>query len=258
MAKYSRHIITAALFIFAAFCLFFFELRPAKLLSDGVANVLLGSVISRLSLSVLFVWLLYINGGIYYLHVKKTFFRDMLWCLPCFLVAVVNFPFSALMSGTLVINRMDLMPLYIIYVILIALLEEFIFRGFVITLLYNFFKFKKYPYLLTTVVASLFFSLAHLTNLLVGADIVSVLLQIVYSFLIGAMLTVVLFKTRNIWMCVLIHALFNFGGLLTSFIAIGNPWDLVFWILTIVCGVLCAGHIIMALIKLEKEKDYVS
>ena len=97
-----------------------------------------------------------------------------------------------------------------------------------------------------------------MTNLLVGADIVSVLLQIVYSFLIGAMLTVVLFKTRNIWMCVLIHALFNFGGLLTSFIAIGNPWDLVFWILTIVFGVLCAGHIIMALIKLEKDKDYVS
>ena len=66
----------------------------------------------------------------------------MLWCLPCFLVAVVNFPFSALISGTLVINRMDLMPLYIIYVILIALLEEFIFRGFVITLLYNFLSLK--------------------------------------------------------------------------------------------------------------------
>jgi len=135
----------------------------------------------------------------------------------------------------------------------IALLEEFVFRGVVINIVYSYFRYKQYRYVWTTLVASIFFSLTHLTNLLTGAWVGSVLLQIVYSFLIGAMLSVVIFKTRNIWLCVIIHAVFNFGGLLTAYIARGEPWDLVFWILTAVCGILCAAHVVFTLYKLEKQ-----
>ena len=87
-------------------------------------------------------------------------------------------------------------------------------------------------------------------------SIADVLLQCLYTFLIGGMLIITMLKTKNIWLCVLIHTIFDFGGLLIVHIGIGNPWDTVFWILTFVGGALCAGHIVYTLLKLEK--GYVS
>ena len=101
------------------------------------------------------------------------------------------------------------------------------------------------------------FSLFHLTNLFRGGCIGDVLLQCLYTFLIGAMLTITMLKLNNIWLCVLIHAIFNFGGmLLAEGMISGNNWDVIFWVLTITSGVLCAGHVIYSLIKLDK--NYVS
>ena len=60
----------------------------------------------------------------------------------------------------------------------------------------------------------------------------------------------------HILLCVLIHYIFDFGGLLIIQIGSGNPWDVIFWVLTIVGGVFCAGHILVTLLRLEK--DYVS
>ena len=70
------------------------------------------------------------------------------------------------------------------------------------------------------------------------------------------MLTVTMLKLNNIWLVVVIHAIFNFGGQIIENIGMGSPWDTVFWILTISGGVLCAGHIIYTLIKLDR--NYVS
>lgn len=253
MKRYSNLIITVSLFALALFCLFFFEFRQTKILSDPVANELLCNVISRLSICCLFVWVLYIKGNLMFFSVRRGVWRQIIWAIPCFLVAIVNIPWSALISGAVAIIKPELIALYIIYVTAIALLEEFVFRGVVINIVYSYFRYKQYRYVWTTLVASIFFSLTHLTNLLTGAWVGSVLLQIVYSFLIGAMLSVVIFKTRNIWLCVIIHAVFNFGGLLTAYIARGEPWDLVFWILTAVCGILCAAHVVFTLYKLEKQ-----
>ena len=182
--------------------------------------------------------------------------KTLLWSLPCFMVAFINFPYSALINGTASIERMDLMGLYILYVIGVALLEELIFRGIAMMVIGDLLKGKKHKPLLTALISSLVFSLFHLTNLFSGADIGSVMLQCLYTFLIGGMLAVTVLKGGNVWLCVLIHALFDFGGLLIIQIGSGNPWDLVFWILTVVGGVLCAGHIMFSLLKLER--NYVS
>lgn len=254
--KKSNIIITILLFILGALCFIFFDVRPIKVLEDSLANRLLCGFLSRLGLALLFGWLLYQTGGKNLMTFDRRFPKALLWSSPCFMVALVNFPYSALIQNTAYIARSDLMGLYILYVIGISLLEELIFRGTLLLVISDLFRGKKHKPLLVTIVGSLIFSLFHLTNLITGASIQSVLLQCLYTFLIGAMLTVTMLKTKNIWLCILIHALFDFGGLLILEIGIGNPWDTLFWILTIVSGVLCAGHIIFTLIKLEK--DYVS
>ena len=249
-------IITALLFLLGTLCYIFFEAIQITILSDVVANKLLCGFLSRAGLSPLFIWLLYQFGGKKYLLFDRSFFKTLAWSLPCFMVALINFPYASLIKGEASITRADLIGLYTLYVVAIALLEELIFRGIAIMVIEDLLRNSKHRPLLTVLFSSLLFSLFHLTNLFIGASIGSVLLQCLYTFLIGGMLGVTMLKGRNVWLCVLIHAIFDFGGLLIIQIGSGNPWDLVFWIMTIVGGVLCAGHILFSLLKLEK--DYVS
>ena len=250
-------IITILLFIFGALCFIFFEARPITIIQNNIeANRLLCGSLSRLGLSILFIWLLYQSNGKKLMIFDRRFLKTLLWSLPCFMVALVNFPLSAILSNDLTITKPNLFGLYIMYVFGVALLEELIFRGILLLLVSDLLRNKRHKPLLTVLICSLIFSLFHLTNL-IGANVGSVLLQCLYTFLLGGMLTVTTLKGKNIWLCVLIHAIFNFGGLLVIMqIGEGNPWDLAFWIATVVSALLCAGHILMTLLKLEK--DYVS
>ena len=256
MNKYLKYIITASLFIAAAVSFVLFEILKISIVNDVVTNILLTRAIYHTIIVLLIVWIIWLTNTPIFTRFDKNFPKQLLWTLPCFLVAFVNFPISGLITDSVTIVRMDLMALYILYVTSIAFIEELVFRGILLLLLLDFLRYKKYRYTLAALFSSLIFALFHLTNLFMGMDIVSVLLQVVYTFLIGGMFSVIVLKTKNIWLCIIIHAIFDFGGLLTEHIAVGNPWDVTFWILTITCGILCAGHIIVSLINLERK--YVS
>ena len=249
-------VVTILLFILGALCYIFFEARPITILEDPLANKFLCGFIARGGVSLLFIWLLYQSSGRRLLVFNYSFPKVLVWSLPCFMVALVNFPYAALISGTASITRTDLIGLYFLYIVGIALLEELVFRGVLFMLFEDIFRNNRHKPLLTVLVTSAVFSLFHLTNLFAGADIGYTLLQCVYTFLIGAMLAMVMLKGHNLWLSIIIHIIFDFGGLLIIHVGSGDPWDLTFWILTIAGGVLCAGHIIYSLIKLEK--DYVS
>ena len=259
--KKSHLIITILLFVLGVLCFVFFEALKTNLLDDTIQNAipnrLLRGILSRAGFILLFGWLLYITGGRRLLIFNKQFFRMLVWSLPCFMVAFINFPYSALANGTASIDRYDLIWLYAIYALFIALLEELIFRGILYMLAKDYLRNNRHAPLLVVVICATIFALFHLTNLFSGSiNVGYVLLQVLYTFLIGAMLTTTMLKLNNIWLCVLIHAIFNFGGQIIENIGSGTPWDTVFWVLTISGGVLCAGHIIYSLIKLDKA--YVS
>ena len=260
-------IITILLFILGTLCFIFFDVKPIKILDDALANKLLCGFIARIGLSLLFGWMLYQYGGRKFILFDRRFPKYLLWSLPCIMVGLVNFPVTALINGQVEIVRTDLLGIYALYVISVALLEELIFRGVLLIIVSDYLRKSKHKFIFTALICAGIFSLFHLTNLFAGMNIGYVLLQCLYTFLIGGMLIITMFKTKNIWLCVLVHAIFDFGGLLTSVyvkeegtissIAIGDPWmSPVFWILTIVMGVLCAGHCVYTLLKFEK--DYVS
>ena len=230
-----------------------FEIVHLKMANDEVMNSMLGRTIYYFAIGLLFIWLQYLIGNSPYMSIKTLDGKKALWCLPCLLVILANFPFSALIKSTLTINRPDLIWLFILYVTGIALVEEIVFRGILLFLLLDIFKNHNLKYFLSALISSAVFALFHLTNIFAGMDIGSVMLQLVYTFLIGGMLSVVALKTKNIWMSVFIHLAFNIGGLMSTTIATGDPWDTVFWILTITCGILCAGHIIYSLFNLERK-----
>ena len=250
-------VISVLLLILGALCYIFFEALHTQILQDELANKFLCGFISRFGLSLLFAWLLFMFGGRSYLIFTKNFFISLAWSLPCFMVAFVNFPYGPLASGATSFIRTDLLGLYILYVFGICLIEELVFRGVLLVLIKDTLKNAKHAPLLITIITAGIFSLFHLTNLFRGGAIGGVLLQCLYTFLIGAMLTVTMLKLNNVWLCVLIHAIFNFGGMLMQEGMVGDyTWDVLFVVLTIVSSVLCAGHIIYSLIKLDK--NYVS
>ena len=214
---------------------------------DGALTSLLEAVIPRFFIAV-FLLVVTLQFSPEILSFRRIPLKNLLWCVPLLFVVLANFPFSALIGGTARITRIDLIGLFAVKCLLIGLGEELLFRGILFGFLNELFEKRKSPFL-TVLLSSVLFALFHLVNLLDGAGILPVLQQIGYSFLIGAMLAVLLVQTENLWLCVILHALFDFGGLIVSDLGAGSPHDTVFWILTIVFGVICAVHVVITLVK---------
>jgi len=255
MNKYSKYLITIALVALAVTTFILFEIQGKILTPDQIVNGMLGETIYQVSIGALFIWLIYIMGDRGYLFLNKTTKKKLLWALPCLMVCLVNFPWAGLFTGNVYVTGARYIPLYILYVVSIALVEELVFRGVLLNIVFRYTRRSKLPYVFAVLISSAIFAAFHLFNLFVVFDPIGVTLQVGYTFLIGCMFAVIQIKMGSVWYCVLFHALFNFGGMFTFFgFAEGYQWDTVFWILTIISGLLCAGHIIVTLINMEKHK----
>ena len=51
------------------------------------------------------------------------------------------------------------------------------------------------------------------------------------------------------------HFIFNIGGNILLYLGEGNGCDLMFWIFTIVAGIICAIHTIIRVYKVDHPKD---
>lgn len=176
---------------------------------------------------------------------------DAAWAIPCLLVALVNFPLSALISGRAAVVRPELIPLFVLKCAAIAVFEEIFFRGILLPVLLE--RLRKARIVLAVLISSACFGLMHLLNLFFGAGIGDTLLQIGYTFLIGCMLAVTMVRTKSLWLCAALHAIFDCGGLLIADLGTGDPHDTVFIVLTAVIGVLCAIHVAIAAFRMQKR-----
>ena len=220
--------------------------------SDKTLGALFEETVPRLAICIFLVVLMVVRG---YSAVFKPKWRraQLLWSVPCLLVALVNFPFGALISGKAVIERWDLLWLFLLKCIAISLLEEIFFRALLLPIFMERFENKRYRVIASVLCSSVLFALLHLLNLFFGAGVGETMLQVGYTFLLGCMLAVMMLKTQNIWLCVIVHALFDFGGTIVTDLGSGPFQDITFWILTAVAGLICAVHIILSLLKIISE-----
>lgn len=214
--------------------------------TDLTLGKLVEDTVPRLAVSIFLIVFMLMKG---YAETFKPKWRGtyILWSVPCFLVAIVNFPFSAVIRGVAVIERVDLLWLFLLKCVAIALLEEIFFRALLLPLFMERFAPNRYRVLISVLCSSILFALIHLLNLFFGAGVGATLLQVGYTFLIGCMLAVMMLKTKNIWLCIIVHAVFDVGGLIISDLGRGVFQDTVFWVLTAVVGLLCTVHVILSL-----------
>ena len=188
-----------------------------------------------------------------YLTVRRGWGKALLWSIPCFAVAIVNFPFSAMIRGAATVTRVDLLWLFLLKCASIALLEELFFRALVVPLAKSRIG-GRYATLWAVLLSAAVFGLMHIINLFFGAGIGATLLQVGYTFLIGCMLAVMLLKTGNVWLCVITHFVFDVGGMIITDLGRGLFQDTAFRISTAVVGVLATAYVIATVVCLVRKE----
>ena len=173
--------------------------------------------------------------------------------IPGFVIAINNFPFVSFLSDNCGVSG-NWMPIITFALVCIGtgFFEEMAFRGCVFMLVLKGKTQSRKKIFVAILLSSLVFGVIHLANLFFGASPIAVLLQIGYSALIGALCSMVLLITGNIWLCVLLHATYNFcGGLIgLDNVGFGIQWTTPQMIFTAAVAVVAAIYFVILFFKM--------
>ncbi len=183
--------------------------------------------------------------------------------LPALAVAVNNAPLiPLLMKDAAVTADAGQIFSYAVESLMIGLFEETAFRGVLLLAVVDSVlarmeragKNAAAPQLFAAaLVTSAIFGALHLFNLFGGASVGGTLLQAGYSFLIGGMCSLVLLMSGSLASCVLIHAVYDFGGYLVPRLGEGKIWTPPEIILTAAVGVAAAAYYLLSSAKLGRS-----
>lgn len=242
-----------AIILVAVPILLYLEIAKPTLSEDPVLAPLINMTLTRGIGAVVFFALL-LNEGYRVLHpLQKPFWKSLLFTVPPLLVVVNNMPILSMIWGDAYVVHSA--PVYWVWFALeclaIGLFEELAFRGVIFLMFAEKRHTTRKGLFWSLILTSAVFGAVHLINVFMGAGIGGVILQIGYSFLIGAMCSVVLLKTRNIWLCVLLHAVYDFSGTLMPTLGAGTWWDTPTVIFTAVLAVATTAYLVWQFFVLD-------
>lgn len=175
--------------------------------------------------------------------------RGFLLALPFVAVAVNNAPLVGFATGKVTVEASAASyVLFAVNCLFVGLFEEIMFRGLILPLVLRKLPRTRKGIFWSVILSSALFGAIHAVNFFSSA-LLPVVLQIGYSFLVGAMCAMVLLLTRNIFACALLHGGFNFCGLLADELGTGQVWNAVNITLTAVVGVFAAAYGVYILYK---------
>lgn len=213
------------------------------------------TTVTRLLGSAVFIVLLVYSGFKVLRPISKGFLAALLFSLPAFAVALNNLPiYSLAFDLARVTSPAWRVLLLLLECFAVGLFEETCFRGFVFLSFLEKMRGSKSGQFLAIIYSSAVFAIVHLLNVFMGASPIAVILQIGYSFLIGAMCSVILMKTANVWLCVVTHAIFNFSGALIPNCGEGSIWEPFTVVLTVIVSVIVTVFYICTFFKIKSEE----
>ena len=226
--------------------LLWLEIAKPTLSEDPVLAPLMTMTLTRALGAAVFLALLLHEGYRVLNPLQKPFWASLAFATLPILVVVNNAPFLSLYRGDAYLIHTA--PVYLVWFALecvaIGLFEELAFRGVILLMFAERRRATRKGLFWSLILTSAVFGAVHLVNILMGAGIGGVILQIGYSFLIGAMCSVVLFKTRNLWLCVFPHAVYDFCGNLLPTLGGGTWWDTPTVVFTAILAVVTAAYLV--------------
>lgn len=197
-----------------------------------------------------------VKCGFSSIYTHKFSPKKLLFVLPIFIIAINNFPFFSYFNGNFTILVEDFQIGYLLAVLMIVISEEVVFRGIVFPLLLIKLKNDKHRYIKSLILSALIFAFVHIFNIFAGGNVVYNLLQVLYSFAIGAVLSFLMVKTGNILVPILIHYVYNLGGMLSTFsLTYGYVFSTGQIILTAVVAVILGLILVYFIIFKTKEEE---
>ncbi|MCK9166611.1 MAG: CPBP family intramembrane metalloprotease [Acholeplasmataceae bacterium] len=223
----------------------------------SVNNEIAEAIILRI-LGGIFLIIVLIDFGYGGLFKVTNFYSSLLIALPALLISVNNFPFSAYFNGRFIDNSSKgQFSLFLMEAFSVGFFEELLFRVVVLIFLNEFLKKSAAKKYLLVLISAAIFSFLHLLNLISGADLMATLLQMGYSFLMGALWAVIYLKTKNLYLIIFLHSSYNFfGEILFKLGTVSGIWDLLTLFLTSGLALLTALHTIWVLKTLTKNEDF--
>lgn len=134
--------------------------------------------------------------------------------------------------------------LFVVSMLCVGFIEEVIFRGFLFKAM------CKDNVKLAILVSSITFGLGHIVNLLNGRDLLLTLLQICYAIPIGFVFTILFYKGKSLWPCIITHGVFNSLGIF----AIKGSSVMASIIFTVVLCVISMGYALW-IVRTTKKDD---
>ncbi len=180
--------------------------------------------------------------------------RDAVFFLPAILIALNNSPWLPLACGSATWNGTASLWLLVVQVVGIGIMEELAFRGILLPVLLDRFGRSRKGMWLSVLLSSAIFGVIHFFNLLETPNLAAVLMQVGYSALLGALCAAVLLGTGNIWYCVAVHTLYNFGGGLNAYFVEGTVWTAPNVVCTVLLSVAVFGWYLYWMLKLEPDR----
>ena len=251
----SRRSCLAVIFISLPILLWL-EIAKPTLSKDPVLAPLMTMTFTRALGAAVFLALLLHEGYRVMNPLQEPFWASLAFSIPPILVVVNNAPFLSLYLGDAYLIHSA--PVYLVWFglecLAIGLFEELAFRGVIFLMFAERRHATRKGLFWSLVLTSAVFGAVHLVNVLMGAGVGGVILQIGYSFLIGAMCSVVLLKTRNVWLCVLLHAVYDFCGNLLPTLGGGTWWDTPTVVFTAVLAVATTAYLVWQFFTLNLSR----
>jgi len=124
--------------------------------------------------------------------------KSFLYFIPLLAMSCIN-----LKNGLWLPAALPVALLMMVNMAIAGYVEEIIFRGFLFRAM------EKDSLPTAIIVSAVTFGVGHIVNLANTADILGVLLQVCYAIAIGFLYTVIVYKGRSLWPCVLSHMFVN-------------------------------------------------
>lgn len=243
--------------------LLWFEIGKPTLSDDPVLQPIITMTLTRAVGAAVFLCILLWRGYRVLNPLRRPFLKSLAFSLPAWMVVINNAPILSLAWGDAFLTYTA--PAYILWFcaecLSIGLFEELAFRGVILLSLAENRHATRFDLFRCILLTSAVFGAVHLANLFAGAGVGAVIRQIGYSFLIGAMCAVVLYKTANLWLCVLLHAVYDFAGDLVPSLGGGSWWDTPTVIFTVLLAVAVTVYFVAALWRMNPaalERIYAS
>lgn len=166
--------------------------------SMGISKLFTAPIAIALTI-ILYLWIVKNNlREKYGLCPFQSDFKTYLYFLPLVLLSSTNLWWGWKQNLSLPETL-----LYIVSMLCVGFLEEIIFRGFLFKAL------SKNNIRQAILISSVTFGLGHIVNLLNGAAIPETLLQICYAIAIGFLFTIIFYKGKSLWPCIITHSVVN-------------------------------------------------